>query len=364
VKRHEKTIHAVEYEALQAVSKDVKKPKAGHKPTNSGVSTDLNRANMITEVIAAEDDVTASLLHENSILDLDLGLTTQETNDIPIDPELYSQMYNLPSPLPSDSPGPFSQRQNEPSGGRDVFDLDGLDFLDTMAVEEDTRRSFKRARLESAPDTATHSGPSGDTSGKLQSLHPLPDTFDVSLFTEFFAMDDTFMMPDLPYTPSNSDGTSPEQHNVCPPGVADTGRNYQNPSLAHSQKLFRRLPHVLQDKSNSPPRIEVDQLAYESILNDVTSRMSGEDCSQILPGIQDMRRFIGGYLDCFHRHLPIIHLPSLKIADTPSPLVLALTCIGALYQLDRRRAALSYQLSLRLLQKVGVLALLAGMSVD
>ncbi|KAH7082638.1 hypothetical protein BKA63DRAFT_598777 [Paraphoma chrysanthemicola] len=350
VKRHEKTIHAVEYEALQESSKDVKKPKSGQGRTGGINSAALPRTDSNTDLIESEN-VAPTLSHENTDLDLGLGFIEQQTHEIPIDPELYKHMYNLPSPLPTESPPLSSQQQKDSQNGRDVFDLDGLDFLDTMAVEEDAGRRLKRPRLDYMQDAiAPQATPNGLT-GRGLSQHPLPETFDASLFSDFFAMDDTFMMPNLPYSPSNSEGISPEQHSVFSHGVLGNDRNYHNPSLEHSQKLFRRLPQVLKDKSGSPPRIEIDQAAYVSICADVADRLSGDDASEMLPTIQDVRRFISGYLDCFHRHLPIIHLPSLDIADTPSPLVLALTCIGALYQLDRRRAALSYQLSLRLLQK-------------
>ncbi|KAF2027349.1 hypothetical protein EK21DRAFT_114975 [Setomelanomma holmii] len=345
VKRHEKTIHAKEYEAIQAASKDVEKPKTEARGSTTVATNSFPPTDAIPELEV--ENVAPDPPFDSAIFDLATPSAKQHSDEIPIDPELYSQLYNLPSPLPTDSPRWQSQGQDVPSRSRDVFDLDGLDFLDTMAVDEDSERSSKRPRLQSAPNPSIRPIP---IDGLSETQQPLPDTFDISLFDEFFAMNDTLGMPNLPYTPSNSDVTSPGQ-NISSQGAQNTARNYQNPSLDHSQKLFRRLPHVLQDKSKCPHRLDIDQFAYETFCNNVRERMDGEDCRHFLPTIQDMRRFVGGYLDCFHRHLPIIHLPSLVVADTPSPLLLALSSIGALYQLDRRRAALSYQLSLNLLQK-------------
>ena len=225
-----------------------------------------------------------------------------------------------------------------------MFHLDGMFFLDDIAAQEQEQRS--------------HTRPRADTSSLLgdSSLQAFSEPFNTSLLADLFHLDDAYPIPDMTCTPLSSHSMASEQQTRFSNGTHETGvetlQNNQNPILEPSRTLFRQLPRILQEKTNSPPRIEVDQADYQSICNDVMSRMAGEDCQQFIPTIQDLRRFLIGYVDCFHRHLPIIHIPSLVLSEAPSPLILALGCIGALYRLDRRRAALTYHLSFKLLRKV------------
>lgn len=292
--------------------------------------------------------------------------------DIPIDPELQSQleasltstdhpaqhtMYNLPSPLTTDTT--TDHLQDASSTARDAFHLDGFGFFDNMATGYDDQRRNKRPRLDTPSMGETLSMPSSalnNVNGDPRMLQPLLEPFDIGLLSDIFSMGDPYPMPNLACTPlSTISATSeaPTRPSDAPSDApTDPLRVHQNPVLDHSRRLFRQLPHVLQEKPNSPPRFEIDETTYQSIRDDIISRSDGQDCHKSIPTIQELRRFFVGYVDCFHRHLPIIHLPSLVLSATPSPLILALSSIGALYRLDRRRAVSTYHLTLALLRKV------------
>ncbi|OCL08029.1 hypothetical protein AOQ84DRAFT_389133 [Glonium stellatum] len=120
------------------------------------------------------------------------------------------------------------------------------------------------------------------------------------------------------------------------------------PTFEHGQsrRLFEQLPQVLKEKSSIPPKFIFDEPTYRKICEDISDRLSpGGLAEGVLPTIKELQKFFTSYLDCFHRHLPVIHFPSLKIANTPSPLIFAICSIGALYRLDRRRAKNLYDLA-------------------
>ncbi|KAK8182028.1 fungal-specific transcription factor domain-containing protein [Phyllosticta capitalensis] len=99
------------------------------------------------------------------------------------------------------------------------------------------------------------------------------------------------------------------------------------------------LPFGQQDKTTKLPEIKVTEEVFRCLHEDFLTRaretFSG---SHGFPDQNELQKFIECYISCFHRHLPLIHLASMKLEATPSPLVLAICCIGALYRLERRRA--------------------------
>ncbi|KAK7540526.1 uncharacterized protein J3D65DRAFT_615596 [Phyllosticta citribraziliensis] len=105
------------------------------------------------------------------------------------------------------------------------------------------------------------------------------------------------------------------------------------PSQAHS------LPFGAQEKATKLPEVKVTDQVFRCLHEDFLTRaretFSG---SHGFPDQNELQKFVECYISCFHRHLPLIHFASLKLEATPSPLVLAICCIGALYRLERRRA--------------------------
>ncbi|KAH7161040.1 hypothetical protein EDB81DRAFT_783748 [Dactylonectria macrodidyma] len=63
----------------------------------------------------------------------------------------------------------------------------------------------------------------------------------------------------------------------------------------------------------------------------------------------EVQLMLNGYIDSFHRHLPILHLASMKPSQTPSPLIWAMCCIGSLYRLDREKARRFHALAVSML---------------
>ncbi|KAL2411615.1 hypothetical protein ABEF92_005097 [Exophiala dermatitidis] len=80
-----------------------------------------------------------------------------------------------------------------------------------------------------------------------------------------------------------------------------------------------------------------------ALLEDLSHRVSDDLLQGFrLPGITALQKCLGTYVDSFHVHMPIFHLQTLKLSSTPSPLLLAVCAIGALYRLERKVAASLY----------------------
>lgn len=114
----------------------------------------------------------------------------------------------------------------------------------------------------------------------------------------------------------------------------------------------RGLPSLLQDTVPSVLAFAIDRATHDALRQDLVSRLQRENVFNQLPSAKLCQNFLLTYMECFHGHLPIIHLPTFDLNKTPSPLTLALCCIGALYRLDRRRARQLYDLAAEAVESV------------
>ena len=114
------------------------------------------------------------------------------------------------------------------------------------------------------------------------------------------------------------------------------------------------IPVLLQDERRPRPTLILDETTYLSIWSDLMQRLVLPDHEIDLPPAKACQAFLSSYVTNFHGHLPIVHLGMLCPKTMPSPLLLIMCSIGALYRLDRRRARQLYDLALRSVQAVRV----------
>ncbi|KAK5276065.1 hypothetical protein LTR40_012096, partial [Exophiala xenobiotica] len=57
----------------------------------------------------------------------------------------------------------------------------------------------------------------------------------------------------------------------------------------------------------------------------------------IPPSRHSLSRYLAGYVNGFHEHLPFIHVPTLQVAASAPELVLALAAVGAQYRFENSR---------------------------
>ena len=254
--------------------------------------------------------------------------------------------------LPLEAPN-ISQHQQSDSFGQD--------FCQTLTGDENSGLSQKRRRL----DDETLSNLEHDRAQEQRMLHNREvnayDMFQDSSFLQVapFEFADNVLMPNLLPIPEHSlnsndpaVGTQQGQSIAFGNQYADSLGSFMfegsTPTFENGQsrRLFEQLPQVLKEKSSNPPKFAFDEFTYRRICQDISNRLRPEGLVEgVLPTIKELQKFFTSYIDCFHRHLPIIHFPSLDVANTPSPLVFAICSIGALYRLDRRRAKNLYDLA-------------------
>lgn len=102
--------------------------------------------------------------------------------------------------------------------------------------------------------------------------------------------------------------------------------------------------------SRSPPAQHTALVFSEEnrqrMLADLTLRLPGAalDPDRIASAAA-LEKHLNSFMDSFNMHLPIFHIPTFDLAQSPSPLVLAMCAIGALLLLDRPNASTLYSLS-------------------
>ncbi|KAF2267663.1 hypothetical protein CC78DRAFT_456731 [Lojkania enalia] len=107
----------------------------------------------------------------------------------------------------------------------------------------------------------------------------------------------------------------------------------------YEQNTSDELPRIHSEQSPCLPEFTITEKIHWKICEDARSRWPIEDSADaLLPTVTELGRFFSGYVECFHPHFPILHLRSMDLTETPSPLIFAICSIGAQYRLDRRRA--------------------------
>ncbi|KAK1623736.1 hypothetical protein BDP81DRAFT_358550 [Colletotrichum phormii] len=161
--------------------------------------------------------------------------------------------------------------------------------------------------------------------------------------------------PDTGLEASNdSNASSLEQPCSSERSLHQADKQSQSGALkSRSQAVSERnLPRLLENKRSPKPSLTMDKPLHDSICRDVNKRLTGPDISKDIPPLKACQSFLSSYVECFHCHLPLIHIQTISHGDIPSPLILAMCSIGALYRLDRRRARRLWDLALRLIEPI------------
>lgn len=117
----------------------------------------------------------------------------------------------------------------------------------------------------------------------------------------------------------------------------------QGPSSIASECENSSIPRLHSTRSSKTPALAFTEKVRSVLMEDLSRRLSSEQLSNFrLPSALALQKCIRTYVDAFHVHLPIFHLQTMDLELTPSPLVLAICAIGALYRLERKVAASLY----------------------
>lgn len=253
------------------------------------------------------------------------------------------------SPPPSSSEGdlPILQNPGDQLAGLDNLSF-GLDFSPTQMTSLNTPYAFglsgepmleppsKRRRLDIDPLLMDH------TSSGMSSAHqPLPMPPSDSSLED--AIDPFLEQVQFPWATHPQQSLGRDLPFGQPDFPAELGMIFSPESLLPYQEggntQPKSEPRVQVEKCSKLPDFAFDGEIHMKLCEDAKSRMPlGEVSEALLPTMNDLDRFFSGYLESFHRHFPIIHLPSLDLKEMPSPLVFAMCSIGAQYRLSRQKA--------------------------
>ncbi|KAJ2901613.1 hypothetical protein MKZ38_001633 [Zalerion maritima] len=152
-------------------------------------------------------------------------------------------------------------------------------------------------------------------------------------------VEDIEPFPDLTYAPSQMVPVS---------SASDRPATSPDATLKSRDTMGKEgFPILVREPRPASPTFTMDDVEYTSIRSDLARRLGQPDESVQMPPVDLCLEFLSSYATSFHRHLPIVHLRSFCPGTTPSPLILAMCSIGALYRLDRRRARRMYAMAVR-----------------
>ncbi|VUC37786.1 unnamed protein product [Clonostachys rosea] len=111
------------------------------------------------------------------------------------------------------------------------------------------------------------------------------------------------------------------------------------------------IPHLRDTVPPSYPLPAMDDTAYAALRSDLGERLGVPEIEIDIPPTALCQEFLSSFAASFNCHMPIVHLPTWRPSSEPSPLVLAMCSIGALYRLDHSRARRIYDVALRSVKK-------------
>lgn len=200
-------------------------------------------------------------------------------------------------------------------------DLEFLDFFDPfLGIEPKQLGNFALPTI----------------SGNLEGWSPL-EHFSTS--SQSSIQDYGFQQPILP--------TSTE---VRPCIEVETNTNNGQPSnIDHSPGVLLSTisersssPRLVHPTPTKPPAVLFSEQVRSNLLKDLSNRLPPDQSNFRLPSAVALQKCVRTYVEAFHVHIPIFHFHTIDLESMPSPLLLAICAIGALYRLERKIAASLY----------------------
>ena len=111
------------------------------------------------------------------------------------------------------------------------------------------------------------------------------------------------------------------------------------PSLQPESRETERIDMKDFNEPNSKtrPAWEISDSDRQSFISKLESFVSILPKGFIAPSRHSLSRYLAGYINGFHEHLPFIHVPTLSVATIAPELVLALAAVGAQYRFENSR---------------------------
>jgi hypothetical protein len=105
------------------------------------------------------------------------------------------------------------------------------------------------------------------------------------------------------------------------------------------------VPQVVKHKCTSTV-IRFTEEMRQKLFMELSTHVSHEMLQLLDPlSAVSFERSLQRYVEVFHTHVPMMHASMFEFFQTPSPLVLAMSAIGAIYRMERKVAAVLYNIA-------------------
>lgn len=171
---------------------------------------------------------------------------------------------------------------------------------------------------------------------------------DYNLFLDDFGLTSHYFLPPNPdqdpgsiwSRPHGGDPTSNPMENK----MARDGQDDQNSFSRFGSRLPSMQPEYRDSTENRPqdafrpgPPWKISGADHQQIQRKLDDFLGVLPKGFSLPSRHTLSRFLEGYVNGFHEHLPFLHLPTLSAANCAPELLLALAAVGAQYRFENHR---------------------------
>lgn len=228
-------------------------------------------------------------------------------------------------------------------------DLEFLDFFDPfLGMEPKLMGNFAIPPVRRNSDSWSpleHFSSSSQTSmqdyGFLQPLQPLRPLAAAGQVPAGFT---TVNSHEAPFAPLPLPGDDPFNADVSPPLNAFPATSPALVLPPPDELEKQPTPKLARTPFTKPPAPVFTDQMRTNLLNDLGERLTAAELARFrLPSAPALQKCIRTAIDNFHVHMPILHLQTLDFATAPSPLILVICAIGALYRLERKIAEQLYR---------------------
>ncbi|KIW14344.1 hypothetical protein PV08_07126 [Exophiala spinifera] len=336
--------------------------------------TSPSKAPTIANLLVTGDSPSDTTIHDRSQFS-----QHQSLSQSPSDPSSITDiMFNITSPAVQEPvmtmPEPVIVGINMPNYSMDMPeleqmrtfptsvplpDLDGdlefLDFFDPfLGMEPKLMGNFAIPPVRRDSDSWSpleHFSSSSQTSMQdygflqpLQTLRPLAPAIQVSTgFTTGNPHEADFASLPLPGDEQFNENVSTPLNTFPAPSPVVT-----LPPIDELDKISK--PTLARTPFTKPPAPIFTEQMRTNLLNEIKERLTSKELTRFtLPSASALQKCIRTAIDSFHVHMPILHLQTMNFTSAPSPLVLIICAIGALYRLERKIAEQLYQKAYQLL---------------
>ena len=168
----------------------------------------------------------------------------------------------------------------------------------------------------------------------------------------------SLMMADQPLPFFSPDSLVNSSDNAAPayerlPGIDRLERSDNEDEANLFSRFGSRLPSLQPEEraskanlqSSPRPNREISAEDRETIATELAAFSNVVPGEFQLPSRLAMSRYVAAYINCFHEHLPFLHIPTLSVDGCCVELILAMAAVGTQYCFEAEKGVLMFQVA-------------------